>query len=267
MPEGDTIYRAARTMQTAIGGQLVTNFETALAQLARVDDQQPIAGRTIESVEPEGKHLLIHFSGDLHLRTHMRMNGSWHLYRPGERWRKPRREMRVVIETSPWVAVGFNIPVAEFHDGRSLARQEDLSKIGPDFLGETFDVSEALQRMKARGDRGIGEVLLNQRVAAGVGNEYKSEVLFIAGVDPARPVVTLTDEQLVTILETSRKLMLANVRMRTAARVTTGSLDRQKRTFVYGRGGQPCRRCGTRIEYGKQGKDARGTYWCPKCQT
>lgn len=266
MPEGDTIYRAARTMQVALGGQLVTRFETALAPLARVDDQQPLAGRTIEQVRPEGKHLLIDFSGDLHLRTHMRMNGSWHLYRPGERWRKPRRDMRIVIETEPWVAVGFNIPVAEFHDARSLKRQEDLARIGPDFLADEFDMTEAMRRFRERADAIVGDVLLNQRVVAGVGNEYKSEVLFITGIHPRRLVGELSDEQIEAVLKTSRRLMLANVKMRTAARVTTGSLDRQKRTFVYGRGGQPCRRCGEAVEFERMGKDARGTYWCARCQ-
>ena len=120
--------------------------------------------------------------------------------------------------------------------------------------------------MRERADRSIGDVLLNQRVAAGVGNEYKSEILFLSAIDPLRRIDELSDEQLLTTLEHARRLMLANVRMRTPARVTTGSLDRQKRTFVYGRGGQPCRRCGTRIEFGRQGVDARVTYWCPKCQ-
>lgn len=253
-------------MHEALSGQTVVHFETVYPQLARVDDQTPIAGRTVELVTSEGKHLLIRFSGDLTLRTHMRMNGSWHLYRPGERWRKPRRDMRIVIATDPWVAVGFNVPVAELHDVRSLARQEDLAKIGPDFLAESFDFGEALRRMRERPDRSIGEVLLNQRVAAGVGNEYKSEVLFLSAIDPVRRIDQLTDEQLLTALKHARRLMLANVRMRTAARVTTGSLDRQKRTFVYGRAGQPCRRCGTRVAFGRQGFDARVTYWCPKCQ-
>lgn len=266
MPEGDTIYRAARTMHAALAGHAITGFETAYPRLARVDDETPLTGRTITRVFAEGKHLLIEFSGDLYLRTHMRMHGSWHLYRPGEKWRKPRREMRIVIATEAWVAVGFNVPVAEFHDARSLARQEDLAHIGPDFLGEAFDFEEALRRMRARPDGEIADVLLNQRVAAGVGNEYKSEVLFIARINPFRRVDELTDEQLMATLKHSRRLMVANVAMRTAARVTTGSLDRNKRTFVYGRGGQPCRRCGTGIEYARQGPDARGTYWCPKCQ-
>lgn len=253
-------------MHAALAGQLVTGFETMYPKLARVHDQTPLTGRSIAGVVAEGKHLIIEFSGELYLRTHMRMHGSWHLYRPGERWRKPRRDMRIVITTGVWIAVGFNIPVAEFHDVRSLARQEDLAKMGPDFLGEAFNFEEALRRMRARPDREIAEVLLNQRVAAGIGNEYKSEILFLARVNPFRRVAELADDQLMTLLEHSRRLLVANVAMRTPARVTTGSLDRQKRTFVYSRGGKPCRRCGTPIEYARQGLDARGTYWCPKCQ-
>ena len=267
MPEGDTIHRAARTLHTALAGRQVTRFETVFPQLARVDDDAPLAGRTIERVVAEGKHLIFDLSGDLHLRTHMRMHGSWHIYRPGERWRMRSADMRIVIETDAWVAVAFNVPVAEFHDARSLARQDDLRKIGPDFLGEAFDFDEALRRMRARPDSEIADVLLNQRVVAGAGNEYKSEVLFLARISPFALVRDLTDEQLLRTLTLCRKLMVANVRMRTPARITTGRSGPSQRTYVYGRGGQPCRTCGTPIAFAKQGRDARVTYWCPGCQS
>jgi endonuclease-8 len=266
VPEGDTIYRAARTMHAALAGRVVTKFESVFSPLTRVDHQTPIAGRTIERVDSEGKHLLIALTGDLHLRTHMRMHGSWHLYKPGERWRMRFSDMRIVIATDAWVAVAFNVPVAEFLDARSLARQEDLANIGPDFLGEMFDLDEAVRRMRERSSEEIADVLLNQRVVAGVGNEYKSEVLFVAGVSPFTKVGELTDEQLTRILETARKLMIANVTKRGSGRVTTFSLDPRQQQYVYGRGGQPCRRCGTPVKYAKQGKDARGTYWCERCQ-
>src|SRR5688572_28510380 len=148
------------------------------------------------------------FSGDLHLRTHMRMNGSWHIYRPGERWKMRRSDMRIVLETDAWVAVAFNVPVAELHDTRSLARQEDLLHLGPDFAGETFDFDEARRRIRERADTEIADVLLNQRVVAGIGNEFKSEILFMARVNPFATVRDLTDEQLDTILQTGRKVML-----------------------------------------------------------
>jgi endonuclease-8 len=267
MPEGDTIYRAARTLQAALAGRVVTRFETVYAQLTRVDRETPVAGRTIERVISEGKHLIIHFSGDLHLRTHMRMNGSWHIYKPGERWRMRRSDMRLVIETDEWVAVAFNVPIAEFHDSASLARQDDLLHIGPDLLADEFDFDEAMRRIRERPDEEIADVLLNQRVVSGIGNEYKSEVLFVARIHPFRRVRDLDDEALLRILRTARKLMIANATKRSSGRVTTFSLDPSQQQYVYGRSGKPCRRCGTRIRYAKQGKDARGTYWCEKCQT
>jgi endonuclease VIII len=266
MPEGDTIYRAARTLHAALAGRQVIRFETVYPQLARVDADAPLAGRTIERVVSEGKHLIFDFSGGLHLRTHMRMHGSWHIYRPGERWRKRRSEMRIVLETDAWVAVAFNVPVAEFHDARSLERQEDLRKIGPDFLADEFDFDEALRRMRARPDSDIAGVLLNQRVVAGIGNEYKSEVLFLAKISPFTLVGDLTELQLLETLRISRKLMVANVKMRTAARITTGHSAPNQRTYVYGRAGKPCRKCGTPIEFARQGRDARVTFWCPRCQ-
>jgi endonuclease-8 len=262
MPEGDTIHRAARTLHAALAGRTITRFETVFPQLARVE----MTGRTVERVDAAGKNLLMHFSGDVHLRTHMRMNGSWHVYRPGERWRKRFSDMRIVLETDAWVAVAFNVPVAELHDSRSLERQDDLLNIGPDFLGETFDSDEAKRRIRARPDEEIADVLLNQRVVAGIGNEYKSELLFMSGVSPFAKVSSLSDEQLDRILKLSRKVMQANVAKRSAARITTFSLDPSQSQYVYSRGRKPCRKCGTPIEYAKQGKDARGTYWCPKCQ-
>lgn len=266
MPEGDTIYRAARTLHSALAGRTVTAFQTVLPRLARVDDQTPVKGRTIERVVAAGKHLIFDFSGGLHLRTHMRMNGSWHIYRAGERWKRPRRDMRVVVATETYVAVGFNIPVAEFLDQRALARQEDLRRIGPDLLDENFDAEEVLRRMRARQDAEIANVLLNQRVVAGAGNVFKSEILFLAGVHPLTRVGGISDADLHRLLAIARKLLRYNVRQRESSRITTGSIDRSKKLWVYGRHGEPCRRCGTAIEFRKQGTDARVTYWCPRCQ-
>src|SRR5215212_42517 len=265
MPEGDTIFRAARALHEALAGKIVTRFETVLPALARVDDQTPIRGRTIERVAAAGKNLIITFSGDLHLRTHMRMNGSWHLYPAGQRWQRPRTDMRVVVATADFEAVAFNVPVAELHTAHSLERTEDLRLLGPDLLAEAFDAVEAMRRMRERGGESIADVLLNQRVLAGLGNVYKSEVLFMRGVSPFKAVSALQDEELSAIIETSRKLMRINVRPESSGRRTTGSLGRGERLWVYGRGRQPCRRCGTPIEMRKQGSDARVTFWCPRC--
>lgn len=266
MPEGDTIHRVARTLHAALAGKLVTRFETVFTALAHVDRESPVVGRTIERVIANGKNLIIDFSGDLHLRTHLRMNGAWHIYRPGERWQKRRIDMRIVIETSDFVAVAFNVPVAEFHDARSLERQHDLHEIGPDLLGETFDVGEALRRIRERNDREIAEVLLNQRVVAGIGNEYKNELLFIEKINPFTRVEQLTDAQLTSLLATARRLMQVNVAKREFGRWTTGSMDPRRQQWVFGRAGKPCRVCGTAIAFRKHGVDARGTYWCAKCQ-
>lgn len=262
MPEGDTIHRAAHVLNLVLAGKVVTQFETVLTQLMRV----PVEGRTIERVVAAGKNLIIEFSGDLHLRTHMRMHGTWHIYRPGERWRKRRDEMRIVIGTEAYVAVAFNVPVAEMHDTASLARQDDMLHIGPDLLGETFDEAEALRRIRERADTEIADVILNQRVVSGIGNEFKSEVLFLAGIHPFALVRDIPDEKLTELLRVSRKVMQMNVRKRRPGRETTGFLDPRQRTWVYGRGGETCRKCGTGISFEKQGKDVRGTYWCGGCQ-
>src|SRR3954467_15201179 len=139
MPEGDTIFRAARTLHRALAGHAVVRFESVLPALTRIDEDAPIAGRTVEAVSAAGKHVLMRFSGGLVLRTHMRMNGSWHVYRPGERWRRPRRDMRILLATGSFEAVAFNVSVAEFLDQRDEARQEDLRAIGPDLLAGSFD--------------------------------------------------------------------------------------------------------------------------------
>ena len=254
MPEGDTIFRAARTLHQALAGKVVTRFETVLPKLARVDDQTPLAGRRIERVESSGKNLIIKFSGDLYLRTHMRMNGSWHIYRPGERWQRARRDMRIVLATEDFVAVGFNIPVAEFHTSRTLARSDDLRLIGPDLLGSSFDIQETIRRIRQRPQEEIAQVLLNQRVLAGIGNIYKSESLFAAGVNPFVKVVMLDDATVKAIVTAARKLLRKN------------AASRDEPWHVYGRHGEQCRKCGSIIERRAQGPDARLTYWCPKCQ-
>ena len=273
MPEGDTIFRAARTLNRALAGHTVARFESVLPSLTRVDEDTPIRGRTIESVTAAGKHLLIAFSGGLILRTHMRMNGSWHIYRPGERWQRPRRDMRIVVATASFEAVGFNIPVAEWLAPRARARQPDLRLMGPDLLGETFDADEAIRRMRAHPDVAVADALLNQRIVAGVGNVYKSEVLFICRLDPFARVADIGDDCLRTALTTARDLLAANVAMASNAivtypgfRRTTARLQPSERLYVYGRARKPCRRCGTLIRVRAQGPHARLTYWCEQCQ-
>ncbi|MBV9670626.1 MAG: Fpg/Nei family DNA glycosylase, partial [Acidobacteriales bacterium] len=142
MPEGDTIFRAARTLNHALAGRSVTNFETVLPALERVDVDQGVRGRTIERVAAHGKWMTVEFSGGLILLTHMLMNGSWHIYRKGERWKRDRYHMRIVIETDEFIAVAFNVPVAEFHDTRSLARRRGFRSLGPDLLASEFSETD-----------------------------------------------------------------------------------------------------------------------------
>lgn len=276
MPEGDTIFRTARTLERALAGHEVTRFESVFPQLTRLHQDHPITGRTVDRVESVGKHLLMHFSGGTILRTHMRMNGSWHIYRPGERWQRPAFDMRIVIGTAAFVAVAFNVTVAEFETTRSLALDSAVSKLGPDLLSPSFDAEQAIAniRAQAHASEPINEVLLNQRVMAGVGNVFKSEVLFVTRVDPFAPVSALSDDTVKEIVETARTLLRANVAEMSpnaivtyhGFRSTTGRRDPTARLWVYGRARQPCRRCGTPIAISKEGDDARLTYWCPICQ-
>ena len=272
MPEGDTIFRTAQALHRHLAGRIVTRFESAYPALTRIDYDRPIAGRTVEGVTSRGKHILMTFSGDLVLHTHMRMNGSWHGYPPGAAWRLPARDMRVLVETKEFVAVGFNVPVAELLTARELARHEALRELGPDLLDESFDPGGAMARARTQpAATPVADVLLNQRVAAGIGNELKSEVLFVAGVYPFTPVSTLADADLTRILGVGRDLLRANTNVRgrlapSRGRRTRDSLGRDGALWVYGRGGKPCRKCGTPIQAKKTGIDARVTYWCPRCQ-
>ena len=283
MPEGDTIYRSARAMQRAIGGKLCTGFEAGLAPLARVNDDAPLAGRMIEKVESRGKWLLVYFSGDLILVTHMLMSGSWHLYKTGEKWWMGRDRMRAVIRTADWQAVAFNVPVAEFHTARSLERYSQIPKLGVDALSDEYTVERGMAKLREYGVANPGAeiavVLLNQRVIAGLGNVYKSEVAFAAGVNPFRAMSTITERELEVMADLSQKWLKVNVLDGKADstggqqivtysgnRRTTGNSDRNQRLWVYGRQGQECRRCGALVQMRKQGEQARSTYWCPGCQ-
>jgi endonuclease-8 len=272
VPEGDTIFLAARQLHAALAGARVVRFESAYPALTRVDDDRPIAGRSIESIEPRGKHLLFFFSGDLILHTHMRMNGVWQVYRPGEGWRRPARDMRIVIETQRAIAVGFTIPVAEFLTRSQLARHDDLQSLGPDLLSGSFNREEAMRRAREHNAEAIADVLLNQRVVAGIGNVFKSEILFVAGVNPFAPVSRLDDETLGRILDVASRLLRVNVRTpqrgfpTPRGRSTTNSLNPSKALWVYERSGRACRTCGAPVQFRKTGVDGRATYWCPRCQ-
>ena len=271
MPEGDTIFRAARTLHRALAGQPITNFETHLAQLAVVDRRAPIAGRIVESASSHGKHLLMALSGDLVLRTHMRMHGSWHIYRPGERWRAPAREARIVITTAAWVAIAFGVSDAEFLTAAEIERHTRLAALGPDLLTADIDLGEARRRIRGTPSRHIAEAILRQQSVAGLGNVYKSEVLFLCGIHPYTAVTAVTEAGLDCLLERGRTLIRLNVQEESIVgggrfgRVTTGRLNPREKLWVYGRAGEPCFRCGTAIRSATE-TEGRRTYWCPACQ-
>lgn len=265
MPEGDSIFRTADVLRAALVGRRVT---TARAQarpgLRRVPDLTRVIGATVVSVESRGKHLLIGFSNGLTLRSHLRMTGSWHRYRPGERWHRPSFAASAILETPESVAVAFDTPVVELLTDADLHRSRPLNQLGPDLLAREFDATDALRRLRGRGGEQLANALLDQRAVAGIGNVYKSELCFLERLDPWAPVATIGDGELLAALGTARRLLQAN--LRGGARVTTGSPIRGQGLWVYGRAGRPCRRCGTRIEAARQGDLARLTYWCPHCQ-
>lgn len=278
MPEGDTIYRAARALQKALGGKVVTAFETGLATLASVNDDKPLIGRTVEKVEARGKWCMIYFTGDLILVTHMLMSGSWHIYRTGEKWWMGRNRMRVAITCGDNQAVAFNVPIAQFQTAQSLEQSAQIPQLGPDILAKGFTVAAAIGALKRHAvshpEAEIAVVLLNQRVISGLGNVYKSEVAFAAGVNPFRQMQTITALDMEKIVEVAQRYMQANVLdgsgegivTYSGNRRTTQAMNQADRVWVYRRQGQECRRCGTIINMRKQGEQVRSTYWCPTCQ-
>ena len=256
MPEGDTILRAARALDERLAGKRITAFRSPLPRLARAD----LAGRRVDAVEARGKNLLVRFDDGRALRSHMRMTGSWHMYKPGERWRKSERLARAVISTDDVVAVCFNAPVVEMLSARDIERHEPLRRLGPDVLAPEIDAAEAIRRLRALGETPIGEALLDQSALAGIGNIYKSETLFLRGADPFAPVSHFSSEELASIVAKARSLMSASVQPRGLRPAGRGQ------RWVYRRSGEACRRCGTEIRMRRQGTAARSTYWCPECQ-
>ncbi|TMF37373.1 MAG: Fpg/Nei family DNA glycosylase [Chloroflexi bacterium] len=249
MPEGDTIWRTAATLRQGLEGKRVL--------AARPDALKRLAGTTITEVKPVGKHLLIRFDNGLAIHSHMRMQGSWHLYKRGERWRRPAWQIKALLETDDVVAVCFGAPVVD------LVRDETtkVGHLGPDILSDDWTAREVVARARSFGATALGEVLLDQRVTAGIGNVYRCEALWHTRINPWTKTTDLDDAQLTALFETAHEAMRANL---------NGGFKRRfpgyGRGAVHGRGGRPCPRCGTRIRVRAQGEHARLTYWCPACQ-
>lgn len=260
MPEGDTIHRSAATLQRALAGRALTRLEAA--RLAR---PMPPSGTTVDRVVARGKHLLVEFDDDHVLHTHMRMTGSWHVYRTGQRWRRGRHRMRVVLADDAVQAVCFDAPVVELLDRDAVARHPVLRRLGPDLCLPDADLDEALDRMGRipEPDRILVEVLLDQRVAAGIGNVFASEVAFVGGIHPLTRLQDVDVAARRELLDHATRLLRSNL---TRANRTTVPGSPDGTVWVYGREGRPCRRCGTPIAGTRVGDGARPTYWCPRCQ-
>ena len=259
MPEGDTVWLAAQRMNTALAGATLRRGELRVPQLAAVD----LAGATVREVVPRGKHMLTRLADGRTLRTHYRMDGSWHIYRHGSKWRGgPAFAIRAILATDDWECVGYRL-----HDMALVPTADEatlVGHLGPDVLGPDWDLDEALRRLRSAPDEQIGVAILDQRNLAGIGNLYKVESLFLCGVHPWVRVADVAD--LPALVERARTLMLVN-RDR-PEQSTTGDLRRGQDHWVAGRKGRPCRRCGTTILLGDQGPETqeRVTWWCPSCQ-
>ena len=258
MPEGDTVHLAAARLAATLEGRTLAKTEFRVPQHATAD----LSGKRVERVTARGKHLLFRIEGGVTLHTHFKMEGVWHLYRPGERWRVPGRAVRVVLQTEETTAVGADLAVVDLV--RTDEEHTVVGHLGPDPLGEDWDADEAQARLEKHPDVAIGEALLDQTVMAGPGNIYRCEICFLRGTHPDVPVRDAGD--LRALVDLTKRLMEAN--RATGMQITTGDRRRGHERWVYGRRALPCRRCGTPIAKRTERRDgaARPTYWCPSCQ-
>ena len=261
MPEGDAVYRFAARLDDALSGKTIVAARAhgpgPVPQVAR------LVGATCLGADSQGKNLFVRFDNGLALRGHLRMYGTWHVYRPGESWRFPENQARLVLEVADAVVVNFNAPVIELLEDRAIAYHRPIEALGPDLLAETFDAQEAFRRFRdpVHASRTIGDAIMDQRIMAGVGNIWKHETLFRCRINPWSTVAELDDDAIHEIIDVARNLLLASVH-----RPNNLGIGRRPKMFVYMRGGQPCLRCHTRLRRARQVEDIRFTAWCPVCQ-
>ncbi|MFZ4736864.1 MAG: Fpg/Nei family DNA glycosylase [Bradymonadia bacterium] len=261
MPEGDTLHRTARTLHEVFAGRPIVEAEVGTRRGAlRSED---LVGRVLLGVEARGKNLLVHFDDDHVLWSHLGMTGSWHVRCDGDPWPRPRAQLDLGLRAPHASALGFNVPVLERMRAAQALRHPALASLGPDLLATPFDLESALARWRGAPYATLGDALLDQRLACGIGNVYKAEALFVTGLDPWRRVVECDDETLTQLLERARALMLRNLDGRPRR---THAGPGEERYFVYGREGLPCRRCEAPVRKARQGEHARVTYYCAPCQ-
>lgn len=257
MPEGDTVYRAATNLASALDGRVLTRCDIRVPKFATVD----LTGETVREVVSRGKHLLMRV-GEYTLHSHLKMEGTWHIYAPGAKWRRAEYKARAILATDDATAVGFELGLFEVI--RTVDEDQVVGYLGPDLLGPDWNADRAVENLRSDPERPIGLALLDQRNLAGLGNVYRCELCFLRGVLPTTPVGEVND--LERMVELGKKLIEANKDR--VERTTTGKL-RGDTDWVYGRANRPCLRCGTRIRRGELGEDdlqLRVTYWCPNCQ-
>lgn len=261
MPEGDSVYRFAARLRNVLEGREILAARSHGP--GPVPQVQRIVGATCTAVRPQGKNMLLSFDNGLVLRGHLRMYGTWHIYRPGQPWQRPESQARLVLEVEEAIVVNFSAPVIELLEERALPVFDPVAKLGPDLLDDAFEPRRALTNFRAPhlSALTIGDAIMDQRVMAGVGNIWKNETLFYAGINPWRTVGELDDETLLRIITTAQALLRASVRKPNSLNIT-----RRPSMYAYMRGGQPCRKCFTRLRSAPQGQDIRHTAWCPKCQ-
>ena len=256
MPEGDTILSAARRVGEALVGNAIVEIETP--QPRHTMDRWPerLGGRAVRAVDARGKHLFTRFEGDLTLHSHLRMTGQWGVYRRGERWRRSPHRAWLVLRTEQHEVVEFDGPVLELMTDSRTRFDRRLAALGPDVLAPELDERRLLELLRSDDQgRAIGDALLDQRNVAGIGNMWKAEGCFLAGIDPWRRLSDLSDAEALAVVRELRPLMRASAEGR-----------RPGPRWVYDRAGLPCRRCDTPIRARGQGDDNRTTYWCPVCQ-
>jgi endonuclease-8 len=260
VPEGDTIYLAASRLREVLEGRRIAKVRSFFPAIENAE----LEGHVVERVETRGKHLFLHLEDGRALHVHLGMRGAFRIYSKPSAPRSSGPALRLALETAESVAVCWNAPVVELLRERALPAHPVVGRLGPDLLGAQFDVADALRRVREHDARPVGEVLLDQRVMAGLGNVFKSELLFLCGISPFVPVHALDDAALQRLIESARR----EIRRSAAGgrRVTRRAID-GPRVWVYKRGGEPCLRCGSAIRMQHQGVPARSTYFCPTCQS